>query len=827
MTEVTKTIIKIKADEHGGGKITILSPKRVDKVILTVSARFSDAECRFTFNCESGGDCLEFTDRCDFCVCFDFKLEEALAWSVSAPNLYNFSTELTYEDGEQEDIIGSFGCRSIAQNGKNVCLNGTPIFIRGYIRGATAHEHSNNCGLCKEDFYRKNIKAAKKFGFNLVRFHSVVPDEEFFKVADEEGMLVHIEMRLPDDIYNNLREMQTSGDVLVPDEYVESVVNKLYNHPSLCVYCIGNEIKDASAAKRIGEIYSLIRRLDDTRLFLDTCAWGANGRPCVDIDVQHMSYFFPYGKHADMYENTENLLVVGADEDHPLKTEGNNSETVRELHFNIPLIAHEVCHYTALRDFSALDEKFKKFGKNKPWWIDEELKMIKAKGYVEKYPEMYKASKSFQFECWKVAFEAMRASKLLGGFHFLQFADTDVYENSNGIVDCFDDENVVSSEGFLRFNGDRVLLCDLKTRNYFADTTLTAHFDFSNCGEDSVSAADFAYRLCGKGGNVYAEGSMKNLDVSKKGLYGLCTTRIRLPKVEKSEELALYVSLRANGEIYSENKWKIWVYKAEKAMSYAEFVNYSAGDAFITDDIEKALKLLNTGKKVCLIYRSDFTRHVEHKKMSKPKYAFKASWNRFKPVIWDRGTNYGGIFDCDKLNKFGFAAGRYYDFNMSALTEDSDKIILDDFPVAVESIMSGIDKSCRDRFDAYKDCFNMPELEYERTLRDFSYMFEVAAGEGKLLVCGLNFKGLDENEPSARCMSEFVKKYIASNDFDPKNGITLDELKSYMIKCAEEPVYESIMTQFWELDDAPVESKTFWRESKAYLREYYERKAEK
>ena len=30
---------------------------------------------------------------------------------------------------------------------------------------------------------------------------------------------------------------------------------------------------------------------------------------------------------------------------------------------------------------------------------------------------------------------------------------------------------------------------------------------------------------------------------------------------------------------------------------------------------------------------------------------------------------------------------------------------------------------------------------------------------------------------------------------------------------------ESMMTQFWALDDAPVESADFWRESKRYLME--------
>lgn len=815
MAFINNTIVKIYADENGNGRVAVIAEKPVRKVVLDISARFSDRKYRFEFS----GEEKTIVNRL-------FAIKNAAAWSVAHPNLYDFCTEISFADGK-EVVKGSFGCRSISQNGKNVCLNGSPIFIRGYIRGATAHDHSNNCRLSKEEFYRKNIKAAKTYGFNLVRFHSVVPDEEFFKAADEEGMLVHIEMRMPDDIYNNLREMQTSGNVLVPDEYIEKVVNDYYNHPSLCVYCIGNEIKDASAAQRIGEIHALLESLDGTRLFLDTCAWGANGRPFVDIDVQHLSYYFPFGRHADMYENTENLLVVGGDADKPLHTEGENTETVRELKFNVPLLAHETCHYTALRDFAGLKAKFEKYGVKQPWWIEEELKMIAAKGYEEKYSEMYAASKRFQFGCWKTAFEAMRSSELLGGFHFLQLADTDVYENSNGVIDCFDDENAISPEKFLKFNGDRVVLTDIKKRNFEAEKTLEFKIKLSNLGENDCEKVDLNYSLIGERNQVYATGGMKNLDVSENGLYTLCKARIRLPKVKSSEKLTLKITLDGKSGVFAENEWTLWVYEKQKALSYDEFLNYRSGDVTVTDDIQKAFAALENGDKVCLIYRSAFTRHVIHKDMNNPEYAFKASWNRFKPVIWDRGTNYGGLLDCKLLNKYGFSTDGYYDYNLSVLSEDCDKINLDDFPVKVKNIISGIDKSCRDRFDAYKDCFNMPDLIYERTLRNFSYLFEVGAGKGKLLVCGLNFTGLDENEPSSLCMANCILGYMKSEDFHPQTVLSLGELNTYMKKCAEKPVRESIMTQFWEMDDAPVESKQFWKESKAYVAEEYAKEKSK
>ena len=797
-------IVKIDSTNTDGyGKVFVESHKKIRSVKLEIADKSGRL---YKFDYEFCGD-GNFSG--------DFLIENPVLWSLSKPYLYDYRIKADFSDGKSFKKEGKIGFRSLGQNGKNITINGKPVYIRGYIRGAKAHDHANLLGLSLKDFYLKNLKEAKKFGFNYVRFHSVVPEEELFEAADEVGMLVHVELRPPHDIYNNLEEMVTTGSAIVPEEFLKETVDKCFNHPSFAVYCVGNEIKKASADD-IRKIREKIDELDGTRLFLDTCAWGKNNRPNVDMDVQHLSYYFPYGKHAGMYDDTENLLAANVDENEPMKAETDNCEIVRDLHFNVPLIAHEVCHYTALRDFYSLKEKFIKSGAEKPWWVDEEIKLIEEKGYKEDFGEMFKASKHFQFICWKTAYEEMRKSSLLGGFHFLQFADTDAYENSNGVVDCFDDETCVKPEDFLKFNGDRVLIAELKTRNYFCADEITVPVYFSNLGEDTEKRANLAVSV-EKDGKKYVDCSMKNVDVSRKGSYRLCKTKLTLPK--EAGVYVLKIKLTTKSGVYSENEWTLWIYdRPAKQETYREFVSYENGNAAITDDIEKAFDLLEKGKKVCLVYRSGWTRHRSNVDMQNPKYAFKASWNRFKPVIWDRGTNFGGINDKNLLGKYGFPCEDYYDFNYGGLSEDCDKIILDDFPIKAKKIISGIDKSSRDRFDAYKDAYNLPELMPDRTLRDYAYLFEIKVGKGSLLVCGLNLTGLDENEPSAAAMSDFIKKYINSDDFNPENGMTLEELKAYMSESAKAPVKERTMTQFWELDDAPVESPEFWRAAKEYLK---------
>ncbi|MBQ8657670.1 MAG: hypothetical protein IJ506_00875 [Clostridia bacterium] len=801
------TVIKINSNDCAGNvRLTVSSAKTIKSLRFHVEEQGTERKWDFSYAVGGG----EFTA--------DMKLENPKLWSVYAPSLYAYTLETENADGV-ETANGTFGIRSISTQGKNVCLNGEPIFIRGYIRGEKCHDHINTCNLPEAEFYRKNIRQAKRYGFNFIRFHSTIPSELFFQVADEEGILIHMEMRDPNAAYNNQEEMLKARNEFVSDEFLKRLVDSLYNHPSLAVYCIGNEIKWLEDNERVKEIGRLIKSIDDTRLFIDTAAWGAHGRDNVDIDVQHMSYYFPFGKHSDMYENTDNLLVCGCADGSETEREGVNSVATKSFTFDVPLLAHEVCHYVALSDFKKLKEKFKNYKTAEPWWIDEELKLIEAKGMTDRYEDMYKASKLFQYECWKTAFEKMRMSRLIGGFHCLQFADTHLYENSNGIVDCFDEENYVTAEAFQKFNGDEVLLADINERIYVSEGVWTVPFLLSNYGQKKDEFADFEYAFAGTSGKVYASGKLHAIPVKKKGSYAICKIKIFLPKLEIPEKCVLTASLKNENGVFAENQWKVWLYPKREEGSYSDFCNYRKGDVAITDDIDAALRLLKEGKKVCLVYRSAWTRHLLDKKMPNPKYAFNATWNRFKPVIWDRGTNCGGLCDEVLLNEFGFTTDAYYDFNYAKITEDCDKINLDDFPAKVRSLISGSDKCARDRFDPDKEYFNLSELQYEYTLRDFSYLFELKIGEGSLLVCGLNLTGLDENEPSTVAMARFIKGYLHSQKFRPVNGLSEEAFVAYLKKKAEKPVKERMMTQFWELDNAPVESLEYWLGAKAYLTE--------
>ena len=75
-----------------------------------------------------------------------------------------------------------------------------------------------------------------------------------------------------------------------------------------------------------------------------------------------------------------------------------------------PVIAHEICHYTALRDLNALGAKFDRYGADRPWWIGELTKLVQQKGLEQDYAKMLAASQWYQYIWRKQCIERVRRS---------------------------------------------------------------------------------------------------------------------------------------------------------------------------------------------------------------------------------------------------------------------------------------------------------------------------------------------------------------------------------------------------------------------------------
>lgn len=729
-------------------------------------------------------------------------------WSPSNPKLYTFT-------GCGETVRFGYSTLRPFQN-KELLLNGKPVFLRGYIRGIVAHDHPNMTGGSLYDAARKNISQAKKYGFNLVRFHSTIPTEDFVRAADELGLLIHMEIGFA-------YEYDSAGNkknLSVDNTAWRDTILRYRNHPSVAIFCIGNELHKSGHFSQVRVMYEEGRRLAPNKLIMDNSGWGEYDRSTADVYSQHIAYFFPFKGHRDMFMEDKPWRINGAVSDEPLEASrdcGMVHADARRMATPIrPVLAHEAIHYIDIPDYKALSKKFDDFaakvgpeylaanGINKPRFMTELPILIKRKGLESKMADYIAGSSQFKMQCVKTYLERLRLSNLCG-YEMLQFSDCMKYENKNGIVDCFDDDKYIPADWMLQFNGDLVLLADFEQETHYYGEPVKVRIAVSDFLAEAEIRGNLKVTL---GGNVVYTGADFALPGGVQTLVDLTLT---VKDGERSKALELVAEFTSGGNVWS-NQWKLWFYPKRKPLACPELQLAAhpklktwlesiegQGNAVLADSLnEDVFAKLEAGRTVVLLYEYGAKRNA---------WQFPGALERFKPCIWDRGSNLGGIIS-SKVLENTLANGRYFDLNLQPLLEAGSKVNLDHFPCQVTEHVNGIDKPVRDRMKGLIQ--HIKDFIDDDTLRNFSHLFSLKVGNGQLIVCSFNL-----NEPEGPVAANLLCQLLDNTDaFFSGNAIALDEFKSWLVKTNEAGFQpEDVMNHFWEIDNKPVEDTLFWEEA--------------
>lgn len=201
-------------------------------------------------------------------ICFGtgaVEIPDARLWSDETPELYTVKTVLKKGGEILDEDESSFGIRSLAWDAKKgFQVNGKTVKLRG---GCIHHDHGilGACAYDKAEYRR--VKKLKEFGFNAIRYSHNPAGKNFLDVCDELGMYVLDETfdqwKLPQSTYDYARHFDEEWQ-----KDVEALVSKDYNHPSVIMYCIGNEITDTGlpfGADIAGMLSDAFHCLDETR----------------------------------------------------------------------------------------------------------------------------------------------------------------------------------------------------------------------------------------------------------------------------------------------------------------------------------------------------------------------------------------------------------------------------------------------------------------------------------------------------------------------------------------------------------------------------------
>lgn len=216
----------------------------------------------------------------------EFTIENVHLWDgLDDPYLYTLTASLASGDA----VTTRFGCRSFAIDPqKGFLLNG-----RSYpLRGVSRHQDFAGIGnALSMTHHEQDMQIIRELGANTLRLAHYQHAQAFYDLCDENGIIVwaeipYITMHMKNGRENTLRQMQ------------ELIVQN-YNHPSIVVWGLSNEITAASAVdedllENHRLLNDLCHRLDPTRLTtMANVFMLETDSPILDIpDVNSYNLYF-------------------------------------------------------------------------------------------------------------------------------------------------------------------------------------------------------------------------------------------------------------------------------------------------------------------------------------------------------------------------------------------------------------------------------------------------------------------------------------------------------------------------------------------------------
>ena len=181
-------------------------------------------------------------------------------WSTENPKLYD--VRIIAGNDTVNDLIGF---RTIETKGKQILLNGKPIFLKGICLHDENPLRRNRANSIEDA--ELVIGWAKELGCNFLRLAHYPHQENLVRLADKEGILLWEELPLYWGIqWNNQRVLEKAK------KQFEELINRDYNRASSIIWSIANETAVViDRNKFLSSLADHVRSLDPTRLISAAC----------------------------------------------------------------------------------------------------------------------------------------------------------------------------------------------------------------------------------------------------------------------------------------------------------------------------------------------------------------------------------------------------------------------------------------------------------------------------------------------------------------------------------------------------------------------------
>lgn len=229
-----------------------------------------------------------------------FTIENVHLWDGRKdPYLYTIKASLICDGTAIDEVSTRFGCRSYSIDpDRGFLLNGREYPLRGVSRHQDRPVIGNALTL---EHHREDMELICEMGANTIRLAHYQHAQEFYDLCDEKGMIIwaeipYISTHLPKGLDNTMLQMT-------------ELICQNYNHPSIVVWGLSNEITMGGAADKSlldnhHQLNDLVHKLDRTRpttmAVVTMCSMDEEIVHIADT-VSYNHYFGWYGGNVTMY----------------------------------------------------------------------------------------------------------------------------------------------------------------------------------------------------------------------------------------------------------------------------------------------------------------------------------------------------------------------------------------------------------------------------------------------------------------------------------------------------------------------------------------------
>ncbi len=189
----------------------------------------------------------------------EFTIANARLWSAETPHLYRCRVTLKENGQFVDEVIEHFGIRKVAWSNKGLFINGQETLLRG---GCIHHDNGilGACAYHKAE--ERRVRILKESGFNAIRSAHNPTSKALLNACDRYGMYVMDEFADMWYMHKNKYDYASDFDAWYRED-IKSMVDKDFNHPSVIMYSIGNEVSEPYQERGIQLTRKMVDYLHD------------------------------------------------------------------------------------------------------------------------------------------------------------------------------------------------------------------------------------------------------------------------------------------------------------------------------------------------------------------------------------------------------------------------------------------------------------------------------------------------------------------------------------------------------------------------------------